>query len=359
MDDLSDFDVLVRSPGVRPDRLPPSVPTTSVIREFLHRCPVPVIGVTGTQGKGTTCTALASIIRATGRRAFVGGNIGTPPLEFLPQLEPGDIVVLELSNLQLIDATKSPDVAVVLAITPDHLNWHRDLDEYLAAKESITRYQSPDDVVVYDTNSAPAARIAGMSSGRKVGVGESAGIHVSQGGIWRGQTELIHKGGIHLRGTHNASNFAFAAAIEAIADITLDEIRCGIDNVAPLPHRLCPVGTVAGVTYVNDSLSTTPETTRAAIAAYEEPKILILGGSSKGLDYSVLARELTKVEVRRALDSAGYANYEVTDEDLASVVAKASKTARSGDVVLLSPACASFDRYRNYADRGDQFIAAV
>lgn len=370
---IAEFDLIVRSPGVRPELLPDSVQTTSVIREFLDRCPAPVIGVTGTQGKGTTVTAIGEILKAAGYRVAVGGNIGKPPLAFLDEIRPEDWAVLELSNMQLMDARRSPHVAVVLPVTPDHLNWHPDVMEYYASKEPIAAFQSPDDTVVYATQNAVASHIAKLSPGRRIGVGSSDGFHIGDEGICLSDRVIVPRSCVRLRGRHNLENLtaAVAATYDILAADT-DLIAEGISNVTPLPHRLAPVGKVDGVLYVNDSLSTTPETSRAAIAAFSEPKVVILGGSSKGVSYDALAADLSAAAVRdvlligaealniaAALDRADFAGYEVLNDGMAGVVQRAAAVARPGDVVLLSPACASFDAFRNYADRGNQFAEQV
>ena len=373
LDGLGTADLIVRSPGVRPDILPGHVPTTSVIKEFLDRCPGLVVGVTGTQGKGTTCKAIEAILTAAGRRVFFGGNIGLPPLEFLDELRPDDVTVLELSNFQLVDLEKSPQVAVVLAVTPDHLNWHTNLDEYYTAKRPIASFQQPSDTIVFDVENPVATRIAESSSARRVPVNTDTGFHAKDSSIWYGNDVLVDAADINLRGEHNLSNLT--AAVAAVFDLVNGDcsvIRKGTRSLEPLPHRLFPVANIDGVLYVNDSLSTTPETTRAAVRAYPEPKVLILGGSSKGLPFEPLAETIAAANIRAVLvtgqdgprigatlDSAGLHDYELPNGTMADVVARAATLAQPGDVVLLSPSCASFDRYRDYADRGNQFMAAV
>lgn len=378
---LDEFNVLVRSPGVHPAKLSAAlsssasgpVHVTSVVNEFMTRCPAPVIGVTGTQGKGTTCTAIAAILRAAGRRVFLGGNIGIPPLQFLGELTADDLVVLELSNMQLIDLDRSPQVAVVLPVTPDHLNYHVDLDEYYASKTSITAHQGQDDVVVFAANNEVAAKIALASPGRHIPVGEPSGVQVSATGIVVEGIDAVSSADVRLRGKHNLENLA--AAVGAAYDLVhgdLGVVRAGVRGLEPLPHRLSPVAEVDGVLYVNDSLSTTPQTACAAMAAFPEPKVLILGGSSKGVEFDVLARSVATTAIRAlllvgqdgpriaaALDAAGSVGHEFVHGDTADVVRRAAGLARPGDVVLLSPACASFGQFRDYADRGDQFAAAV
>ncbi|GAA4059350.1 UDP-N-acetylmuramoyl-L-alanine--D-glutamate ligase [Actinomadura miaoliensis] len=374
---LDTVDLIVRSPGVRPETLPAEVPTTSVIAEFMARCPAPVIGVTGTKGKGTTATAIAAILRAAGRRVVVGGNIGTTPLALLPRIDPDDLVVLELSSFQLMDLQRSPQIAVVLAVTPDHLNWHRDMDEYEQAKSSIARYQTPDDLVVYAADNPPATRIAATGPARRVPVGDPEGVHLHDDAIYLRDTRVIETGDVPLPGPHNLTNIA--AAIAATHDLIGGDhqaIRSAVRGLQALPHRLQVAATRNGVTWVDDSLSTTPQTTIAAMNAFDGPKILILGGSTKGVSFDDLAQAiaeaaahariravlLTGAEAPRiaaALDAADVTGYEHVPGPMTDLVTRAAHHAHPGDVVLLSPACSSVGDYRNYADRGDQFATAV
>ncbi len=370
---LDQVDLVVRSPGVRPDTLPPGPPVTSVTAEFLARCPALVIGVTGTKGKGTTASAIASIVRAAGRRVFLGGNIGTPPLTFLPQLRADDVVVLELSSFQLMDLTVSPHVAVVLSITPDHLNWHRDLDEYYLAKGRIAAYQSTKDSVVYVADSPVATAVAETSRGQRIPVGTDESVHVQADGIYLGNTQVLEIADVPLLGSHNLTNVA--AAIAAAYQVVGSDhavIRSGIQALTPLPHRLTHVATVCGVTYIDDSCSMTPETAAAAMATFDVPQVLILGGTTKGVAFDPLATAVSRAPVRSillvgteahhiaaSLDAAGVGGYEHATGSMTEVVRRAAALAQPGDVVLLSPGCASIGEFRDYADRGQQFAAAV
>jgi UDP-N-acetylmuramoylalanine--D-glutamate ligase len=372
LDGLAEADLVVRSPGIRPDALPPDVPVTSVVAEFLARCPAPVTGVTGTKGKGATSTAIAAVAAAAGRRVHLGGNIGTVPLAFLPRIRPDDLVVLELSSFQLMDLTVSPHVAVVLSVTPDHQNWHRDLEEYHEAKAQIAAHQGPDDTVVYVADSPVAARIAAASRGRRLPVGRPEGVEVRDGAIRLAGRELLRTADVPLLGPHNLVNVA--AAVAAVHDQVggdVESVRAGVRSLRPLPHRLSVVGAVRGVTYVDDSCSTTPETAAAAMASFDSPQVLVLGGSTKGVPFEPLAAAVARTDVRAvllvgaeapriaaALDAVGVP-YEHVPGPMTAVVDRAAALARPGDVVLLSPACASFGDFRDYADRGQQFVAAV
>ncbi len=369
---LDDVDLIVRTPSVRPESLPAGVPVTSVIREFMSLCPARVIGVTGTKGKGTTSTVAASILRAARRRVVVAGNIGTPPLALLRTLAADDIVVLELSSFQLMDLTVSPHVAVVLAITPDHLNWHRDQAEYERAKAPIAAFQTPDDLVVWTADSSPAARIAALSPARhRVPLCRPEGIDVHHDAIWFAGERVADVADVRLPGAHNLHNVAAAVAATRPFVTDTTTIRAGISEVAGLPHRLQTVAATNGVRWVDDSLSTTPETTLAAADAFDGPKVLILGGTSKGVSFEGLAAGLRERDVRAVLLTGDEApriaaaldaedvGWEAAPGTMGEIVDRAAALARRGDVVLLSPACSSVGQYRDYADRGDQFAAAV
>lgn len=374
-DVLEQFDLLVRSPGVHPRVLPDGVATTSVTQEFLDQCPIPVIGVTGTYGKGTTCTAITRILEAAGQRVLLAGNIGTPPLPYLDQIHAYDVAVLELSTQQLIDLRSSPAIAVVLDVQPDHLDWHDTVEDYYHSKESIAEHQLPGDTVIFNPQHRVSSTIAATSPGTRLPLGTEETVAVTEDGMTVRGELLLCSEDIPLRGRHNHHNIAAAttACLVHLGDgADLDDVRRGIRALEPLPHRLCPVAVINNVTYVNDSLSTLPETTIAAMAAYPESKIIILGGSDKGLDLASLARAVRSADVRRALligqtapriaealRTAGHTAFEEIPAGLEVAVERAATLAEPGDVVLLSPACASFDQFADYADRGDTFTAAA
>ncbi|MCL1840074.1 UDP-N-acetylmuramoyl-L-alanine--D-glutamate ligase [Candidatus Saccharibacteria bacterium] len=370
--DFSEFDYVFRSPSVRPDRIETERLSdgskysfdrvTSATRYFFEKCPAKIIGVTGTKGKGTTCSLIAEILKAAGRKVWLVGNIGAAALDVLDEISGDDIVVYELSSFQLWDMTRSPHVAVVVHMESDHMDVHKDMAEYAAAKGNIARWQREDDVVVYDKTNPMSTEIAELSQGQKVGypTGEFE--------------ELLNK--LVIPGEHNRMNGE--AAILAVRAVGVEDekaIADGLGSFTGLPHRLKFVREVEGVKYYDDSISTTPGSAIAAIRAFAEPKILILGGSSKGADFHGLAEVVRDGNVKKVvlvgpegekleqdLIGAGYEKIVRVTEvpyDMKNVVKITTETAEDGDVVILSPACASFDSFKNYADRGDQFIAAV
>lgn len=352
---LADFDLVIRSPSLRPDKLPYADKVWSATNEFLAKCPVPVIGVTGTKGKGTTSSLIASILRASGKTVHLVGNIGVPALEVLPNIRPEDIVVYELSSFQLWDAARSPQVAVVLGIEPDHLDVHKDFNEYVDAKANIARYQTSSDTVVYNVNNSFSCQIAELSQANKI----PYPFDISE-----------VSGSLLIPGQHNIENAS--AAVAAIRQFTTDAdiIRQGLSAFTGLPHRLKFVAEKAGVRYYDDSIATTPGSAIAAMHSFPEPKLLILGGSDKGAQYDtvvavaqetgtqVLAIGQTGEKIADLCEAKGVPVIRETGL-MPEVVARAAALATAGSVVILSPASASFDQYKSYSDRGDQFVRAV
>lgn len=352
---LSDFDLIIRSPGINPRKLPYGEKVWSATNEFFEQCKAPIIGVTGTKGKGTTSSFIASILRAAGKNVHLVGNIGTPALSELESISSDDIVVYELSSFQLWDAKKSPHVAVVLMIEPDHLDVHDDMEDYLGAKANIVRYQTDSDSVVYNQENELAKEIGELSAAKATAYPFDIGVLSDA---------------VVLPGRHNVQNAS--AAVAAVREYVSDEavIARGLSNFKGLPHRLKFVQEVRGVRYYDDSIATTPGSAIAALYSFDEPKIIILGGHDKGADYSELIESCERAaatviaigsngdRIERLCAEAGVPC--VREEgDMRAIVQRASETAAEGSVVILSPAAASFDMFKSYADRGDQFVSAV
>lgn len=385
---LSDFDVIIRSPGA-PRLLPEllaaekaGVLITSQTRLFFDYCPAPIIGVTGTKGKGTTSLLLYEMLRASGKDAYLGGNIGTPPLEFLDKLTSQSIVVLELSSFQLQDIHKSPHIAVMLMVTSEHLNHHATHEEYVNAKRNIFRFQTSEDFAVLNRD-YPATNESDIETGAKIyRVSRERetdnGCFVFGGKIIirknGNDQEIIHTSDIPLPGKHNLENVCAAVMAANLAGVNKESIVHVLKTFTGLEHRLELVKIVNGVSYYDDSFSTTPETAIAAIEAFDAPEVLILGGSSKKSDFSELGKVIREANNIKAIIGVGEEWDAIKSQisnltsqilliegakDMKTIVAAASKIARSGDVVLLSPACASFDMFVSYKDRGEQFKREV
>lgn len=376
---LADFDLVVRTASLAPSKLTVRPGALwSATNEFFARCPADIIGVTGTKGKGTTSSMIAAILSAAGKTVHLVGNIGIPALELLPQIKQGDIVVFELSSFQLWDIQKSPRVAVVLLIEADHLNVHHDMDDYVAAKANIRRYQLDDGLCVYHpTNSLSeqVARSSSKGSSVRYAVADDGGVYEKDGYFMHGEQTICSTDALQLIGRHNVENAC--AAITAALHYSIDSrhIETGLRAFKGLPHRLELVRTLDDVAYYNDSFSSAPSATIAAIRSFEQPEILILGGTDKGADFKELVGALQQQsnikkilligEIRQKLqallDAAGLTDITqaLSVTTMQEVVGSARDIAIPGDVVVLSPACASFDMFRDFYDRGDQFRSVV
>lgn len=378
---LDDYDIIVRSPFVRPDAIVNAnsadvIPKiTSNTNEFLRVCPSRnIIGITGTKGKGTTSTLTTKMLEAAGKRVHLGGNIGVPALSLLQaNIQPEDWVVLELSSFQLIDLKQSPHIAACLMVVPEHLDWHTDIHEYYAAKQQLFRWQTPDDITVYNPDNANSRDITAPSSGQHVPYMEAPGAFVTEDGdiTIDGQT-VCSVNDLKLLGKHNWQNVC--AALTLVWNVTQDTaaLRSVLTQFTGLEHRLELVRELNGVCYYDDSFGTTPETAQVAIDAFEQPKVIILGGSDKGASYDALAQTVANATIRKALligeqagrvqaalEVAGFTNFMPGGNTMSEIVDNARALAQSGDVVLLSTGCASFGMFKDYKDRGNQFKTAV
>ncbi len=379
LDGLNRFDLLVRTAGLPPKAILDKNPgvsdkITSLTNEFLKACPTQnVIGVTGTKGKGTTSTLIARMLEATGKDVRLGGNIGVPPLEFLAELTADSWVVLELSSFQLIDIKASPHIGVCLMVVPEHLDWHPDTDEYTEAKSWLFARQVPDDFAIYFAGNETSKRIAGAGRGRKIPFYAEPGAFVKDGKITIDGQDVCRTDELKLLGKHNWQNVcaAVTAVWQAVPEIAA--IRSVLTDFTGLEHRLELVLVLDGVRYYDDTFGTTPETAMVAIEAFEEPVIAILGGRAKGIPFDGLAKFVagrpnvkqviaigeTGPEIATLLRKHGYDRITDGGTDIVKIVGLAREKAKPGDVVLLSTGCASFDMFKNYKDRGEQFAKAV
>lgn len=332
-----------------------------------------IIGVTGTKGKGTTSTLIAKMLEAKGRRVFLGGNVGKSPLDFVAQVQDQDWIVLELSSFQLYKFRHSPHIAVCLMITKEHMDWHADMEEYIEAKANLFRYQTANDIAIYFARDENSRKIAFNSPAKKVPYWEKPGAYLRDDGmIMIDDAEVIHKSEVKLLGEHNLQNIcaALTAVFEAVG--TVDKAKAVLSSFSGLEHRLELVRSLHGVKYYDDSFATTPDAAIVALRAIREPKVIILGGSDKGLAFDKLAEEVAKSDVRHAivigetaekisalLKDRGFNAITLELKKMTDIVQTAYQLAQPGDVVLLSPGCASFGLFIDYKDRGNQFKAAV
>lgn len=375
---LDQFDVIVRSAGIHPDKilaLNPNVKSkiTTVINEFIQVCPTRnIIGITGTKGKGTTSTLTTKMLEAAGKQVFLGGNIGTSPLDFLPQITPESWVVLELSSFQLFDLQHSPHIAACLTIMPEHLNWHVDETDYYNAKKQLFAHQSKDDVAIYFAPNQVSKQIANASHGKIIPYFDPPGASVQNGNIVINNQTICKTDELKLLGKHNWQNICAAATIvwQIAQDVAV--IRQVATSFSGLPHRLEFVRDLNNVRFYDDSFGTTPETAIVAVESFSEPKVIILGGSDKGVPFTTLAQTIANSNVRhavligqtapliqKALEHAGFKDFSTGSTGMKAAVQSAAEHAKPGDVVLLSTGSASFDMFKNYKDRAAQFRDAV
>ena len=365
---LNDFNIIVRSPGVYrylPEIVKAEengVKITSSLKIFFDNCPGNIIGVTGTKGKGTTSTLIYEILKNAGKDVYLVGNIGKPYLELLSKLTKNSFVIMELSSFQLIDLTKSPHIAVVLNITLDHMDWHKSKEEYVEAKKNILSYQSPDDFAILNEEYETPKSFVEVAKGKTVFFSKT-------------KLEQKYKENLLLRGEHNLENIAAAVAAAKIVGINEGTILETVRSFKGLEHRLELVDTIEGIAFYNDSFATGPQPTIAAMNSFTDPETLILGGSDKGLEYQELMREIEKKENIKNLILIGDVGNKITDilkgyafqgsvinmghSSMEEIVKKAFEITPRGGIVILSPAAASFDMFKDYKDRGNQFKKSV
>ncbi len=375
---LDSFDMVIRTAGLAPSKIKTNGTIWSATNEFFAQCPAPIIGVTGTKGKGTTASMLEAVFAADGRKVWLVGNIGVAALSVLPAIKPTDCVIFELSSFQLWDIQASPHTAVVLLVEPDHLNVHETMQEYVEAKAGITKFQAPDDICVFHPTNQESDYIASQSKARtrqRYGTPDDGGVYVD-GDVFRTKDRIIcSTDALQLRGDHNKDNACAALTVALLHGVSDKAIEQGLLNFTGLPHRLEYVKTVNGAAYYNDSFSSAPSATVAAVRAFTEPEILVVGGTDKGADFHELAQAIIahgKVkevviigDIRQKLHDT-LQEYGVTvpltifdGRTMPEIVTYLKAIASDGDVVILSPGCASFDMFKNFYDRGDQFRAEV
>ena len=354
---LGDFDMIVRSPGVR-YLLPEiqkakkrGVAITSATKLFFHNAKGTLVGITGTKGKGTVATLLYKILKTAGKDVYLVGNIGKPALDILPELSKNSVTIYELSSFQLQDLDRSPEIAVVTDISPDHLDYHKSFYEYINAKTNIVRFQKKNCKVFYFPDNKYSKLIAQKSRGKKVSVVANPNLKLK------------------ILGFHNLKNASMAASVGRALGAPEKIIKQTIKNFKGLPYRLEFIRETGGVKFYNDSASTNPAATTAALAAFNEPKILIAGGAEKNLSYKPLAKAIKKSKMR-AVILFGRDKYKIKRSievptitklvgNLKSAVVLAKKRARGGDIVIFSPGAASFDMFKNSKDRGERFTNLV
>jgi UDP-N-acetylmuramoylalanine--D-glutamate ligase len=389
LDGLEDFDMVFPTPG-----MPLDIPELVRARErgvwqsnevglFLDLCEAPVVGITGSDGKTTTTTLVSEVLKAAGKAVFTGGNIGNPLLSEVFDISPDSVVVLELSSFQLQPLSKSPHIGVVLNLTANHLDHHRSMEEYADAKKNILRYQGRDDFAVLNFDNVHTRAMGDECPGGRVFFSRRS---EAPGGVFlrgddiiveiRGREEIAaSRRDIRLPGGHNVENVLAVAAVTALCGCDFGPLRQVLREFRGVAHRIEFVAEVGGVRYFDDSIATTPSRAVAGLKSFSEPVVVIAGGSGKNVPFDefadaaverakavVLVGE-TAPQIRAAIEEAqarrGKLVQKVEADTFEDAVRLAASAASPGDVVLLSPACASFDMFRNYKERGDRFKELV
>lgn len=348
---------------------------------FFENCPRnQIIGVTGTKGKGTTTTLIAKILENSGKTVHVGGNIGVPVLDLLPNIRPDDWVVLELSSFQLYKFPYSPHVAVHLMMMHEHIEeWHKTMDDYVEAKRNILCHQRNDDIAVYLPSNTYSAQNVTYSAGRHLPYTKAPGAFIGADGyITIGDYKIIHSKDVGLIGSHNLENICAAITATWTLLENKDSVAKTLRDFTGLEHRLEFVREVNGVKYYDDSFGTTPDTAIVAMNAFANSKIVIVGGHDKGSPFDTLAKRLTESDIKYVvfIGSTGQKilnlalsfglspeKYTIKQDGNAwtmdEIIKEAQNHASTGDVVLLSTGCASFGLFKDYKDRGNQFKSIV
>ena len=367
-------DVVFRTPGMHPGNpalvalQQQGAQITSEMEAFFQLCPCPILAVTGSDGKTTTTTLISEILKAAGKTVWLGGNIGTPLLDQVPQIRETDLAVVELSSFQLMDMHHSPCRAVITNLSPNHLDVHKDMQEYVEAKKRIYTFQNPGDLLVVNADNAITAPLVGNGITHTFSrQGQPAHVRLENGVIYRAGEPVLKTEDILLPGVHNIENYM--AAIGAVEGLVPDEAIVQVaKNFGGVEHRIELVRIKDGVRFYNDSIASSPSRTIAGLRSFPEKVILIAGGYDKNIPYDVLGPEIcahvkklflcgaTGPKIRAAVEACADAQPEMVDcADFEAAVRAAAAAAEAGDVVLMSPASASFDAFKNFMVRGDFF----
>ena len=374
-------DVVFRTPGMHPGN-PALVKLaeagaliTSEMEVFFELCPCKLIAVTGSDGKTTTTSLIACMLQEAGKTVWVGGNIGTPLLPLCRQMRETDLAVVELSSFQLMDMRRSPQVAVITNLAPNHLDVHKDMDEYVEAKKNIYRFQKETDLLILNADNSITDGFTGNGITRKFSrQQETNGVWEKNGIIYRAGKQVLNTENILIPGVHNIENYM--AAILAVEGLVFDDVIIKVARTfGGVEHRIELVRVKDGVRYYNDSIASSPSRTIAGLRSFSQKVILIAGGYDKQIPFEELGPEIcahvkklflggaTGDKIRKAVESCP--QYQPGSPQIVDcgsfdpAVYAAAAAAEAGDVVLMSPACAAFDQFKNFMQRGDHFKKMV
>ena len=379
--DNLEADLVFRTPGMHPGNpalealRAKGAEVTSEMEVFFEVCPCTILAVTGSDGKTTTTTLISEMLKASGKKVWLGGNIGTPLLPLVRQMTADDFAVVELSSFQLMDMKRSPHVAVVTNLAPNHLDVHKNMEEYVEAKKNIFRFQNQNDVLIINADNEITAPFVGNGITKAFSrQGKDVAVRLEDGVIYRNGEAVLNKTDILLPGEHNVENYMTAvAAVEGL--VSDDVVRQVAKTFGGVEHRIELVRIKDDVRFYNDSIASSPSRTIAGLKSFSEKVILIAGGYDKHIPYDVLGPEIcehvkvlvlggaTGPQIQAAVENC--ADYkpgfpEIIDcGDFASAVTRAAEIARDGDVVLMSPASAAFDQFKNFMVRGQFFKKMV
>ena len=375
-------DIVFRTPGMHPDKpelaalREAGAEVTSEMEVFFTLCPCTTIAVTGSDGKTTTTTLIAEMLKAAGKKVWLGGNIGTPLLPLLDKMKEDDFAVVELSSFQLMDMKHSSHIAVVTNLAPNHLDVHKNMEEYVEAKKNIFKFQASEDTLILNLDNDITNTFTGNGKTRwfsRMGKTEN-GICLDGDFIVRDGVKVLQVGDIVIPGVHNIENYM--AAILAVEGLVDDEIICHVARTfGGVEHRIELVRIKDGVKFYNDSIASSPSRTIAGLKSFSEKVCLIAGGYDKHIPYDVLGPYICKHTKRVYLNGATGPQIRTAIEncsefkpgfpelidcaDFTDAVHKAATDAKAGDIILMSPASAAFDQFKNFMVRGNYFKTLV
>lgn len=367
-------DLVFRTPGMHPENpdlvalREAGAEVTSEMEVFFEVCPCQILAVTGSDGKTTTTTLISEMLKAAGKTVWLGGNIGTPLLPLCPQMKQTDLAVVELSSFQLMDMRRSPSVAVITNLAPNHLDVHKGMDEYIFAKTNIFRFQKAEDVLILNGDNAITDAFTGLGVTRKFSRKQKTnGVWEENGIIYRGGVPVLETKNILIPGDHNIENYM--AAILAVDGLVSDGvIRQVAKTFGGVEHRIELVRVKDGVRFYNDSIASSPSRTIAGLKSFSQRVILIAGGYDKKVPYDTFGPEIcarvsklflngdTARQIYEAVEACGEQMPQIVMcENFAHAVHSAAAAAQAGDVVLMSPASPAFDQFKNFMVRGEFF----
>ncbi len=384
LSNLHGFDVIFKTPSMRIDSKELTIAQnegayiTSEMEEFLRYCPAKIYGITGSDGKTTTTSLVYSILSAAGFKTWVGGNIGTPLFTKIEEISPDDKVVLELSSFQLMTMDTSPEVALITNLSPNHLDMHIDLQEYIDSKKNIFKYQNKDNLLVLNEDNDVTRNIKGEENGRLYTFSRNSvienGAYYKDGVLFARGKKVCNKSEVLLKGMYNIENLLAAFAL-IVDDVDVKYMREVATTFKGVEHRNEFVRSYRDVEYYNNSIASSPTRTLAGIKAFEKPVVLIAGGRDKKVPFDPLAYEgypyikslillgEAKEQIKKVFDKLKnekgiHVDIHMVDT-LEEAVNKAVEISVSGDIVALAPACTSFDMFENFEIRGNRFKEVV